>query len=246
MLKQEDLVREAAEYKKDAKKRFDAALAALLALAWRYKSLGEGFAFNADRELYSEALAICRDMSDGCAEDAKARLQRVMENLEYAYMDDAWDYAQNEYEGRDMLTRFDMAGSHLLDLLTLWIALAFTKGWSENYTRISILRYLNNPFASGLFKKVDKSLLQWGRGYDKNIWEQLTLIGQNGIIGGARYGEWLDAAQQGATYYIRRRGSSYPCDMCEDAANIPIPITEPFDYLHSRCMCYPEYHFEPL
>ena len=247
MLSNDYLVQEAASYKSDAKKRFDAALKALLVLAWKYKdAMGGDFSFEANPELYAEALRICREMSDGCSEDARKRLYSIVEDsLDYANEDVAWDYAST-YEDESITTRFDMAGSHLIKLLDIWIAVAFTNGFTKDYTRISILRYINNPFASGLFGAWGKDVLKWGRGYSKNIADQLAIIGQNAIIGGARYAEWVDEQAKGATYYVRRRGSSYDCDMCESIAGIPIPIDTPFEYLHSRCCCYPEYFYEPM
>lgn len=247
MLNRDTLIDEAASYKNDAKKRFDAALAALLALAWRYKDKIQGeFSFSANPDLYDEALRICREMSDGCAEDARKRLfEAIEDSLDYADEDVAWEYAE-DLDGEPLMDRLDMAGSHLLDLLNLWIAVALAKGFTQHYTRIVIVRYLNNPFASGYFGAWGKGVLKWGSGYSKNIWEQLSIIGQNAIISGARYAEWVDAQAKGATYYVRRRGSNYDCPDCDALCGYPIPIDEPFDYIHSRCCCYPEYFYEPM
>ena len=96
------------------------------------------------------------------------------------------------------------------------------------------------------WKEIPLDTLAWGKGYARNILEQLTLIGQGLIIGGGRYAEWVDEQAKGATYYIRRRGSNYDCDVCEGLANKPIPIEVPFEYSHARCMCYPEFHYEPM
>lgn len=248
MLNQQELTDSVAQYKKESKKHFDVALSALLALAWKYKdTLGGDFRFDADSGLYDEALKICRELSDKCAESARKRAETLInESLDYADADAAWESQGETSDGDALIARFDMAGSHLLQLLELWIAVAFTNNFTKGYTRISIIRYLNNPFASGLFGAWGKDILKWGRGYSKNIEEQLALIGQGAIISVARYAEWVDAQAKGAAYYVRRRGSSYDCDMCESIANIPIPISVPFEYLHARCMCYPEYYYDEM
>lgn len=247
MLSNDKLIQEAASFKGDAKKQFESALKALLALAWRYRNEVEGdFKWESNPELYDEALRICREMTDGCEQDAKQRLfALVQDTFDYADEDAAWDFIY-DYDGENITTRFDMSGSHLLSLLNVWIAAAFVNGFTKEYTRISILRYLNNPFASGLFGAWGKDVFKWGRGYSKNIADQLAVIGQNAIIGGYRYAEWVDAQSKGAMYYIRRRGSTYDCPSCDELCGYPIPIETPFEYLHSRCCCYPEYFYEPM
>lgn len=247
MLSNDSLVKAAASFKGDAKKRFETALKALINLAWTYKdALGKDFSFEANPQLYDEALRICRELSDGCSEDTKKRLIAIVEDaVSKSYDDAAWEYAEDA-NGEDILTRFDMAGSHLLALLNIWIAAAFANGFTKDYTRISVMRYLNNPFASGLFGAWGKDVLKWGRGYSKNIADQLAVIGQNAIIGGARYAEWMNEQENGATYYIRRRGSSYDCKTCDSLCGYPIPISEPFEVPHSRCVCWPEYHYDKM
>lgn len=234
MLSNETLISEAARFKTNAKSRFDKALAALLALAWKYQHLGSDFSFDADRELYSRALEICREMSDGCMADAQDHIRNMFgEEFE---MGDAY--------GRDALERMDMAGSHLLELLNIWVALAFANGYTQAYTRISIGRYMNNPFASGMFGAWGRDVLKWGRGYDKNLINRLAVIGQNLIIDETRRMEWMDEKAKGAKYYIRRRGSGYDCDICDENCGFPIPISVPYERIHSRCVCWPEYHDE--
>ena len=236
MLNNDTLTKAAAWFKSDAQKRFDKALAALVALAWKYKYLGGDFRFDADPELYAEALRICREMSDGCLEDAQKIIQSLFEE------EDALD---EEYV-EDTLQRFDMAGSHLISLLDLWIAFAFENNIPQRYTVISVVNFLNNPFTPGLFKEVAKQSVQWGTGYSRNLVNQITVIGQNFIIDRARLREWIDESAKGALYYIRRRGSNFECPECDDMCGFPIPIDVPFERLHSRCVCWPEYIHEDI
>lgn len=242
MLDNETLTREAASYKRDAERRFDAALTALLALAWKYKSLGEGFSFEADDELYAAALEVCIALSDGCAADARERLSSILDyHLDYYDENAAWDSVEDQ-----AVESFDMAGSHLLKLLDVWVAVALVNGYTKEHTRTLVLQYLRNPLASGLLTPEQMKALDWGRGYMRDVRGQLVLIGQDAIIGGARHAEWVDAMAQGATYYIVRRGSDYNCPLCDSLANRPVPIDEPFEPRHPRCVCVPEYHFEPM
>lgn len=236
MLNNDVLTKAAAGFKSNAKKRFDEALAALLSLAWEYKYLAGDFRFDADPELYAEALKICREMSDGCMADAQAIIQSLFEE------EDEIDNASAD----EALKSFDMAGSHMISLLDLWIALAFKSGFTKSYTSITIVRFLNDPYSSGLFGRANLEALKWGSGYSKNIVTQLAVIGQNLIIDAARMREWREETENGAMYYIRRRGSGFICPECDELCGYPIPIDVPFVRLHSRCVCFPEYFYEPI
>jgi len=246
----ERLVSGAAAFRGDASREFDRAVQALLALVWAKRVPTTDFRFADDAELDSEANAVLRGLSDTLVERAKARAEAIIrESLpEYDFgdeWDEDWDAVDDE-DGTTLLWRFDMEGSHLKDLLEIWIALAVAYDISKSELRVQISRYLNNPYSSPLWGRVPKGALSWGRGYSKNILEQITVIGQNAIVGATRRAEQRGERRNGATYYIRRRGSGYDCDVCDDLAGYPIPIEEPFYIPHSRCMCYPEYHNGPI
>ena len=242
MLDRELLVNEVAAYKKDSKKHFDEAVAALLALAWPKRR--QGFSFlEGDDDTIEGAMDICIALSDKCADSAKKRLlATISDALEGIDGEAAWD----EVFGEDEQERYDMAASHLLDLLAVWIGVAVANKWTEGYTRVMISRYLANPYLCPEWKNIPRSALAWGRGYAKDVSEQIALLGQDLILGGARFAEWSDAVAMGATYYIRRRGSGYDCPECDALCGYPIPIDEPFEFLHARCMCWAEYHYEPI
>lgn len=251
MLDNETLVKGVAAYKRESLKEFDKAVAALVALAFQYKDTGADFLWDGDPELDAKANEICRNLSDALAERARAAALSIVEgSLDHYDFDEAWEEEAEDGDKADwfvpLLTRFDQQGSFLKELLEVWVALAFVNGLSPSELRVEISRFLANPFLSRYWKDLPRDILKWGRGYPKDIAGQVAVIGQDAIIATARRAEWQDARAKGAEYYIRRRGSGYDCDECDGMANIPIPIDEPFDIPHSRCMCYPEYHFEPM
>lgn len=246
MLNNELVAAKTAAYKKDSRKEFDKAVAALIALAWRYRRVGADFLWDKDPELEMEANRICRELSDALAQRAKLVAAEIMEDSlgEYDF-DEAWD-AKTGDDYIPVITRFDQQGSFLKELLEVWIALAFVHSLTQGELRVMISRYLANPFTSPLWKDLPKDILQWGRGYPKDIASQIAVIGQNSIIAAVRNAEWQDARADGATYYIRRRGSYFDCPDCDSLCGYPIPIEVPFEFLHSHCMCVAEYHYEPL
>lgn len=246
MLDNDNLAKKAASFKRKASREFDKAVAALIAIAFKYSEMGEDFLWDKDPELNDEANRILRDLSDNLAEKAKDIAREVVEDsLDYYDFDESWD--REDDEGFiPILTRLDQQGSFLKELLEVWIALAFVNGIGKGELRVLVSRYLNNPFASPLWKGLPSDIFKWGRGYSRNILDQIAVIGQNAIISAARYAEWVDAMAKGAQYYIRHRGSGYDCPDCDSLCGYPIPIEVPFEWLHSRCMCWPEYFYEPM
>lgn len=245
MLDNETLTKKVAAFKKESRKDFDKAVAALIALAFLHKDMGADFLWDKDPELDAEANRVCRELSDTLTEKAKDLARDAVKELDDYDIEEFWDVARDEWFV-PVTTRFDQQGSFLKELLEIWVALAFVYGLSQGELRVEISRYLANPFLSPLWRGLPRDILKWGRGYSKNIAEQIAVIGQNAILSAVRLAEWQNAKDNGATYYIRRRGSGYDCDECDSIANHPIPIEEPFEVQHSRCMCYPEYHFDEM
>lgn len=241
----EVLIAQAAAFKSDARREFEAAVAALIALAFRYNRMGANFLWDADPELNDKANEILRGMSDRLAQKAKARALSLSREEGWAWGGDAWEDV-NERQETTLLTRFDQQGSFLRELLEVWIALAFVNGLSQSFLKISVIRYLADPYASPLWKGLPSGLLKRGPGYQRNIIDQITLIGQDAIIAAVRRTEWMDAMDNGAIFWVWRRGSNFKCPDCEANKDKAFPMDIPFDTLHPRCMCYAEYHYETL
>lgn len=241
MLDNETLTKKVAAFKKESRKDFDKAVAALIALAFLHKDMGADFLWDKDPALDAEANRICRELSDTLTEKAKDLARDAVKELDDYDIEEFWDVARDEWFV-PITTRFDQQGSFLKELLEIWVALAFVYGLSQGELRVEISRFLANPFLSPLWRGLPMDILKWGRGYSKNIAEQIAVIGQNAILSAVRLAEWQNAKDNGATYYIRRRGSGYDCPDCDDLCGYPIPIDEPFEFLHSRCMCWAEYH----
>lgn len=240
MLDNDKLAWTAARFKADTSRELEKAVRELVALAYKYQYAGENFLWDMDPELDREANRILRELSDTLAEKARKMASAIVsDEIGEEYFDVAWEHD----DGDDtILTRLDMQGSHLKELLEIWIALAFVNNLTKGELRVMVSRYMANPFASPLWRGLPPGVLAWGRGYSMNILDQIAVIGQNAIISATRYAEWLAALAEGATYYIRRRGSGYDCPECDSMCGYPIPIDVPFEYVHSRCMCWPEYH----
>ena len=229
----------AASFKAYAKREFDKAVRELIALAFRHREAGADFLWDMEPGLDEEANRICRSLSDALAEKAKAIARSVADEEGMAErFEDAWD------RGGDILTRLDQQASFLKWTLEVWAASAFVNGISQGELRVMVSRFASNPFASPLWAGIPQDVIKWGRGYQRDIAAQLALIGQDAIIDAVRFAEWVSESEAGARYYIRRRGSWYDCPGCDAKCGYPIPIETPFERLHPRCACWPEYHKE--
>ena len=240
------LIEAAAEFKRLASAEFDKAVKKLIDLVWSKGKPTADFLFESDPELDSEANEVLQGLSDALAAKAKRIAEAIIRDQLNGYGEEAWDETNNPEGDVSIVFRFDMQGSHLKELLEIWIALAVVNGIRRSELNVLVSRYVRNPFASPLWRNIPTKSLKWGRGYSKDILDQIAIIGQNGIIEAVRHAEWQEQKDNGAEYYIRRRGSNYDCDVCQEMANKPIPIDTPFEIPHSRCCCYPEYFFDKI
>lgn len=239
-------VRAAAAFARYAQRAFDKAVKELVDLAWESGDPTVDFVWENDPALDARANAVLRGMSDDLAAKAKALAKDAVRN-EAEFLgeedgedvDDGWDEAT-------LVFRLDMAGSHLKELLEIWIALAALRHVGRGELRVLVSRYVSNPYAAPLWRGLPQDVLHWGRGYGRNIAERLAVIGQDAIADAARRAEWDAAKEAGAYYYVRRRGSAYDCPECDGLCGYPIPIDVPFQRTHPRCMCKAEYFFQPI
>ena len=206
----ERLVAEAAAFRREASREFDKAVKALLDLVWSRRAPTRDFRFTDDPEIDAEANAILRDLSDTLVARAKARAEAIIRDSlpEYDFgeeWEEDWDAVDDE-DDTPLLWRLDMEGSHLRDLLEIWIGLAVLNGISKSELRVEISRYLANPYASPLWRGVPKGSLAWGRGYSKNILEQIAIIGQNAIVGASRRAEQREERRGGGRKRERAGG----------------------------------------
>lgn len=236
----ERLLDQVAAYKGKARRLFEDAVTALIALAFRYQHLGDNFLWDADPVLERECNAILRGFSEKARDAAKKKAEEIIKAE--GWNNDALDVFDGEGEN-SILWSLDMAGSHLRELLEIWIAIAFVEKMTPEYLRVLVIRYVANPYASSQWARLPAGLLKWGRGYQRDLINQVALIGQDAIVGSVREAEWIDALENGASFWVWRRGSNYKCPECEANAGRVFPIDIPFSTMHARCMCYAEYHY---
>ena len=237
MANNEEVLREMASVKGDVRKRVEATITAILDLAWAYRS--SGFAFDADDTLDEEVNRLLVLLSNGNLVDAEFRARRLLQRLQMeGYSDDSLVYAEGEIDGEDIIFRYDMHSSHLKELIALWIGIAAIYGYSAQEVKAQILTYGGMPFLSPLWKEGRRPVFSWGRGYDRNIVNGITVIGQDFINRSFQYATIQRFKDQGAIGYRTVRNSNYHCPYCDEMATKIWPLDEVRLPYHTRCVCY--------
>ena len=230
------VIEQMARVKGDVRKRILAAVSAVLALAWEYRS--EEFDWAEHPDLEAEADAILREMSDGISKDLERRAALVLEQVELMqWEEDAIAYAEREIDGHDMLWRLDMQASHLKELLAMWLGVAAFCALERGITTTQVMTYLGAPALSPYWRKAEKPMLKWGRGYARDVSAGCTLIGQD-MINTAYQFAWVHHLESiGAIGYRTVRGSNYDCPICEEMKERIWPIDVIVLPYHPRCVC---------
>ena len=236
MMPREDAIDQMSRVKRDARERMDAAVAAIIALCWDYRS--PDFSFSDHLALLREVNKILAEMSDGILSDSEKRAVKALAEAELQdYQDDAVSYAEGEIRGENALFRLDRQADHLRDLLTGWLAVAAVAGLTKSQTERKFWTYIGNPSASKEWRDAGLSNPKWGSGFQINVLDGIVVIGQdliNRAFQFARIGSFRDG---GAVGYRTVRQSNYDCPYCDDMCEKIWPI----DYValpyHPRCVC---------
>lgn len=229
------------------------AVAQILALAYPYADFVEGeFRFEDFPDLDEKVNAILRDLSDKGMEVLKSRIADALALLDGEYEDFADIVEETENEGNGVLWAFDLHSSNLKKLLEGWITIGFTQKLLQGALLAKILGYMDAPQDAPMWRDavrqhlIDPNEYHFGKGYQRNIPDAMKVLAIYIITKVFMLSEQRVERGKGATFYIRHRGSTYDCPECDSLCEYPIPIEEPFEYPHPRCMCWAEYFYTPL
>lgn len=130
------------------------------------------------------------------------------------------------------------------------IAAGLLIGALKTKVKQSIKANLHTPYQNPIFKEAVKSNLgtaevllkkglHLGIGISNSAFNSINTLGRFTIGDAWMYDGYLDMDAQGAIGYIGHRGSSFPCQECDDEANRFHSLSEGMIYpLHPNCVCY--------
>ena len=223
----EAVINQMAAVKGDVQKETDAALTALVALVWPFRS--PDFRWEDYPELEDKANEILRGLSDAINADMKARAASAIAEMALEEFEEgALEYAESDIAGESPLFRLDMQGSHLKDLFALWIALYAASKITSAMARLSFYSFMDTPAAR---------TLKWGRGYATNVRTGYALIAQDFINRAFQYARVQEFKKDGAIGYRTIRNSSYDCPFCDEMGEQIWPLDVIVLPYHPRCVC---------
>lgn len=236
MPKREDAIEQMSRVKQDARSRLDDAILAIIDLCWDYRS--PDFTFSGHIALQREANRILSEMSDGNLSDAEKRIKLALAEAELQdYEDEAMEFAEGEIDGEDVLFRLDRQGDHIKDLIAGWLAVAAVSGLTKQQTLQRFWTYLGNVGASKEWADAGLKVPRWGRGFQLDPLNGITLIGQDMINRAFQYARIKSFQTGGAIGYRTIRQSGYFCPLCDEMTQRIWRLDEFVLPYHPRCVC---------
>lgn len=135
----------------------------------------------------------------------------------------------------------DIDGSNYHDRLTLYANRFKTE--VEHFIKAGLVAELTSGAITKIIAKSYKSPYKGTiisdvehRGF--TAYPRLLALTRHTIADAWMYADMESAIRRGAVGFITYRGSSYPCDICNDYAGIFHTFAEPYPPLHVNCKCY--------
>lgn len=121
--------------------------------------------------------------------------------------------------------------------LLLLIGAGLFLGITESALLRSLKENLRHPYANQLLAEGIDAPITYGRGRTNSMFTAISDLTRFGIATGWMKNQYLQNLNNGCLGWYVRRGSSYPCDLCD--SNVGFHVDE--DSLppyHGNCCCY--------
>lgn len=203
-----------------------AAATEIIALAYKRSIPPTLFSFSYDPFLSREVDEVIRKLLSQI-EDYDIRLATSNGKAERS---DLLPYIYREIDGITYSQRISHYTSRFKDELQHFIAAALVAGMSRQDLMDEVRKSYKRPSQSSLYH--DREV----RG--QSAFHRLLLLTRHTIADAWMHADMEQAIRKGAIGFISRRGSNYPCQLCDDMANRFHTFAEPYPPYHPRCVCY--------
>lgn len=241
------VIREMAKAQEDVERQLRIYIPEIIRECAGLAYLGKYFTFDYTAELDDTINARLIALSDAIMEDIEARARKAIEYAEAEEDEDAiLFYIRRPIEEQDIIQRLDKHCSTLRFFLEGWIAIGIVNKIDKNELTNQILRHIDNPFASPLWKDAltegylsgaINGKYSFGKGNQKNVLSALTEIERYAINEAFQYGCILRYGKMGAIGYRTYRNSSYDCPECDELTRHIFPLDVIVLPAHPRCVC---------
>lgn len=239
----------------DVQGRVRSTLRSIVSLCERWRGDGAGFRLSNHAETYSAVLQLLTDLDDSIMSDTEARAWEAVAALEGLAQEEDSDVVPLwllRLRGADSSTRtrLDRHASRLFYLIEAWLAIGFAEGLSQGSIVSEILSYSRDGSASPLWKEARRSgsfaapMINSGdtntrQGVPTSPLLAMVLTAQGALSDGFQSAVQASFAAQGATLYGVMRGSTYPCEDCDEVCAHVYPVGTIVLPVHPHCVCIP-------
>lgn len=222
------------------------------------RALGKGFSYEAVPGLDRKVNLMLVELSDRCMEETESLMREAA--LDAGLEDEeegsviAWVGASRF--GKDARERFDSYCSHFKYMLEGWLAIGFARKWSSAYIAARCASdadpYTAPEWRAAFREKgwgpdiISSGGYRWGRGVPVPPAKGIALGAGAMVVSAYRHAELVKYGRLGATGYRVRRGSNYPCALCDSLCGITWPISVEVLPAHPHCVCYAEPVYDKL
>lgn len=121
--------------------------------------------------------------------------------------------------------------------LLLLIGAGLFLGVTESALIRSLKENIRHPYANHLLAEGIDAPITYGRGRTNSMFTAISALTRFGIARAWMESQYLQNLKDGCLGWYVRRGSSYPCDLCDSYTGFHIDESELPPY-HANCCCY--------
>lgn len=220
------------------RKVMDWAAARIVQIAYNYNTPLNFFSFSYNQKMKAEIDEVIVELVDHVEDyiDTLATYHHEDDN------DEILAFIHRENHNKTLNERLrDYADKYKNELeIGLIAAMYLKKSSVEALTAIK--DNMQQPFKNSLVVQAIKAGRQidipnYGRGRTNSMLTALTNLSRFAVAEGWMHGLWIEANANDAVGFVTFRGSTYPCDMCDDYAGWIHPMDDPMPPIHSHCVC---------
>lgn len=216
------------------------------------RRFGRGFTYESVPGLDKKVNLMLVELSDRCMEKTEELEREAVLEAGLAEDDEdaviAWVGSSRFGDGAQ--GRFDSYCSHLKYILEGWLAIGFARKWSSAYIAARAASdadpYTTPEWRAAFREKgwgpdiISSGGYRWGKGIPVSPAKGIALGAGAMVASAYRHAELVGYGRLGATGYRVRRGSNYPCALCDSLCGVTWPISVEVLPAHPHCVCYAE------
>lgn len=220
------------------KKTMEKAATQIVELSYKYNIPPENFSFSHNSRLHDEIDNIISELTEEIIEDTDTLATYNANEHE----DEVLAFIHRETYGNTLEGRIKDYIQKYKNELEIGLIAAMYLRKSEEETLVGILGNMEHPFKNPFIIDAIKNgamieIPNYGRGHSNSMLAALKKLTGHAVAEGWMHLLWLVAIDGGAIGFVTFRGSTYPCDICDEYAGVVHPLEDPMPPLHLNCVC---------